>query len=130
MKQHINYTDFKSVDDDTFEEMAKLWFREEYKDLDCFADKSKGYWLRQREKDKNFMHEFTKYFTIGKMIEILDSELDDLEIIRDYQRDLEQNKYKCFWIEIIKKGEDHKESFEEKELCDALWEAVKEILND
>jgi len=67
-----------------------------------------------------------KQLTIGKMIEILDSITDDIEIMSDYQRDEKQDKYKCFWVEFENEG--IKRFFIEKELCDALWQAVKEVL--
>ena len=127
MKQHINYSDFKSVDDNTFEKMAELWFREEYKDIECFSDKPKGYWLRQRKKDKNFMYEFTKYFTIGKMIEILDNKTLDWMIEPDYFRNEKGEKINCYRIETwIEKY--YTRVFSCDNLNDALWEAIKEIL--
>ena len=118
MKQHINYSDFKSVDDEKFEKMAMLWFREEYGDIECFADKSKGYWLRQRDKDKNFMYEFTRYYNIGKMIEILEVKAQKPDISR-----LESG-----WVVELYDKNRFSNSFESEELVDALWQAIKEIL--
>lgn len=54
---------------------------------------------------------------IGKMIEILGDRFDGLE-----------RCWEGYWVHLYDSGE--KERFEGKELCDALWEAIKYVLRE
>jgi len=58
--------------------------------------------------------------TIGKMIEILEKETTSIDINRSFTSEE-------IWTLIIGFGMGGVEFFE-KELCDALWKAVKEVL--
>ncbi len=130
MKQHITELQIKELNEEQLLSLIKIMYNANpinFKvEHDIISYNRKG-----GATNRYYVHGLnllSRKLTIGKMIEILDNETDDLEIIRDHQRDLEQNIYKCYWIDVIKEEGGCKRSFEEKELCDALWEAVKEIL--
>ena len=101
MKQHINTTDWYSIE---YEKQIKL----------CDILKI----------DINltvmFQHQFLPKITIGKMIEILEKETTSIDINRSFTSEE-------IWTLIIGFGMGGVEFFE-KELCDALWKAVKEVL--
>lgn len=111
MKQHITVEQLKELDNDKakmgklinplLEEMDFLPLGEKY---EYFADK----------------------ITIGKIIEILDSALIEKHVL--INKPLKQNGK--WLVNLVSEDIDHAncKKFYSYELCDALWDAVKETL--
>jgi hypothetical protein len=78
------------------------------------------------EGRKDFYKYNAKKMTIGKMIELLDTNATDVVVCHE-ETDSLHNTY--VWYVSFCQGMGGPEFFN-KELCDALWEAVKEVISD
>jgi hypothetical protein len=93
--------------------------------------KMKKYWykakMRTLQYNKVILQEIANTCTIGKMIEILIENIPKTNCIED-SIDIECDRVtKTFLVEYRTSNFTFAD-FENKELCDALWEAVKSIL--
>lgn len=108
MRQHITEEQLKELTD--LQRQALLNYTEE-----------KG-WYPQFTRPTLMLHTFDKYLSecigIGKMIEFLDEHKKGWVITRPYQEENDQ-RIRLGYLNYI---------FIKEELCDALWEAVKEVV--
>jgi len=111
MKQHIEINDLSEF---TIEQLEKLVIL--FEDCGLYHEAI----TRTIKAEKPYLEIITKHITIGKIIEILD--IKEIKKIKGVWKD---NIKKEWWfIQLENKGK----FYEELELCDALWEAAKEIL--
>jgi len=76
------------------------------------------------------LEETAKYCNIGKMIDILDEKCYDYTIYK-YWNSKDVPVVESYDTLMIQKSKNYyKIGFDDKELCDALWEAVKMFVHD
>jgi hypothetical protein len=101
MKQHITGAQFKELSIKARKELMEFWDKHYQQEEECI-------------EIYHYPH-----MSIGMMIEFLGSEIKDID---PYPRTFSRDKIN-HWIVYLER-----KSYEADELCDALWEAVKEIL--
>ena len=117
MKQHITVEQARELNKEQFNKLYD-WAENKYPE---FFPHGVIMMLESSEKS------LSRCIDIGRMIEFLD-EKDFFHKINRYQNigkvglEIGDNKFVENW------NVDGKKSFQKKELCDALWEAVKEVL--
>jgi hypothetical protein len=106
MKQHITVEQLFELQDYKLAEVMDEEFQNAVRNLNCNP------YMSDTEKD-NLIEVLAEQVTIGKMIEILYNHTCDIVI----------ESAGCNWYVDINTG-----IYKSRELCDALWEAVKEVL--
>lgn len=107
MKQHITLKQLNELTEEKKEKLREWWIKSEH----AF---NKGYWFDSEDRDedddpKKKMILGDPLLSIGQIIEFL------------IERDMGYEIGNYFNTDIIE---------QEQELCDYLWEVVKEVLND
>jgi hypothetical protein len=124
MKQNINVEQMKEVKDTVLAEaLNDLEFKEGLGTLNILLPED------YRERDI-WLHNMASRVTISKMIEIIDKKTEHHFIIDACL--LKGNNYKNLGegYGVSLRGKYHNKNFNYKELCDALWEAVKYVLEE
>jgi hypothetical protein len=121
MKKHITVNQMKEISD---KELAK------YMDLHfTHLLEAVCYYGADRPLGRDKLSEMSRMITIGKMIEIIkDNGYDFIEM---YAQNIEEEsdvKHKEYIA--ISSGELYPAEFFEETICDALWEAVKYVLEE
>lgn len=134
MKQHITPEQLKELSPSGKKKLWELWEPKQgdlyynYKNGGAiFTVRSMGRKKANRNDGKDKIYPI---LSIGQMIEFLDYHIDNLEIKGHSVPSgslLGQSEYILVWD--ISGGE-WNEIEDEQILCDALWEAVKEVLNE
>ena len=109
MKQHITVEQIKELSNEDYNKLNK--YRKEH------------LFIHHGERVEDAL---ARYFNIGKMIEILHKKDGTRFDFLEYMSGIEEFEVKIA-VFIEDKGWAGK-YFSDKELCDALWEAVKEVL--
>jgi hypothetical protein len=122
MKQHITVNQMKEV---KYKELAKYMSLHFTHLLEAVC-----YYGADRPLGRDKLSEMSRMITIGKMIEIIDKKTEHHFIIDACL--LKGNNYKNLGegYGVSLRGKYHNKNFNYKELCDALWEAVKYLLNN
>jgi hypothetical protein len=119
MKQHITVAQFNEL---TKKGRDKLWNWWKPRNGDMFLDFEIGYGCLISEKPETFKKKQRfPLLTIGQMIEFLDEQ--DKILCIDYGSSYVSEMGQTNWRVIFDESQ-----YEDDELCDALWEAVKEVL--
>lgn len=129
MKQNITVDDFNELSLDERVKFIKLFKRKEDPDYESYVN----YYCSTRERDEEHFikisNVLTSYITVGKLIEILEVEYDvDITTVR---KNMIKDKIgvKIYNVECDEIGFiNNTITYKSQELCDALWQAVKEIL--
>jgi nitroimidazol reductase NimA-like FMN-containing flavoprotein (pyridoxamine 5'-phosphate oxidase superfamily) len=113
MKQHISVEQFKSTDERIIEKIVKDIYEDTENETLYFSERHITF-LDSENKSyfRVLIKNITELIDIGKMIEIL------------------KKHYKDEWTNVIFYATMHGDVYEREnnELCDALWEAVKYVL--
>jgi hypothetical protein len=120
MKQHITVEQLFELQDYTLAEVMDEEFQNAVRDINCNP------YMSDTEKD-NLIEVLAEQVTIGKMIEILSSKYD----VVDYSDNREFGMgytVSCITFDSYDWCDDEHREYIANELCDALWEAVKEVL--
>ncbi|MDK2917281.1 MAG: hypothetical protein PWQ37_14 [Candidatus Petromonas sp.] len=122
MKQHITVEQLFELQDYKLAEVMDEEFQNAVRNLNCNP------YMSDTEKD-NLIEVLAEQVTIGKMIEILYNHTWQvtigkmIEILYNHTCDIVIESAGCNWYVDINTG-----IYKSRELCDALWEAVKEVL--
>ncbi len=112
MKQHITVEQLFELQDYKLAEVMDEEFQNAVRNLNCNP------YMSDTEKD-NLIEVLAEQVTIGKMIEILSNFVYDIEMFQGHG----------YWDTIVRITTDNgKKEYKSEWLCDALWEAVKEVL--
>lgn len=112
MKQHITVEQLNELSD-KLQKKLRVWFTDNYSDKDIPSSECIDTSGEHRSDwPSSCKYGYEPLLSIGQLIEFLD----------------EHNEYEHWWEEILyPEGKDIFLKYE-GELCDALWEAVKKIL--
>lgn len=120
MKQHITVEQIRSLPDEKLKKLFYTHFK------DCIGERV---WIEGKYIHCDSLYvsigNFSSYMKIGKMIEILEQNCEEIEIYNDYDANCD-NQVKWWTVEYSLLDTIAEKLM--KELCDALFEAIKEIL--
>lgn len=121
MKKHITIEQLQEID---FKKAAKTIFDDEVsRQYYILGIGSKG------EVGFSDLTSIATTYNIGKMIEILENKYPSYKIGYGTRIKTREKQHRVTTVEKDECHESHK-SYEAKELCDALWKAVKYVLRE
>lgn len=134
MKQHITPEQLNELTDEQKEKLRE-WWNPQYGDMTNHdltwgddGDGKRGFWEEDKEIETAFTNGYVPCYpllSIGQMIEFLDSLDLEVCISKPHLTQYEVAIYDKYTDKIQLNVD---QGFYQGELCDALWEAVKELL--
>ena len=130
MKQHITVEQLMELTEEQQQRLRELWKRE-FGDVFYITDYKDNKEVQMQVMDrvwqlivKDYRKEFLPLLSIGQMIELLDNKTNELRK-KDYPTEQDDKTDNDIAITL---SDIYKTLREGNDLCDVLWQAVKQVL--